>query len=190
MNLAGKNILVYDLEIQKNPEDCTHGWKSHSEFGVSVACAFDYREMRFRVFMQDNLKDLSDRLNQDGTLVVGFNHVRFDNAVLRGSGCALKADSELKNFDMLLASRAGAGVNEFAKGFKLDDHLRALSLPMKTADGLLALKLWKEKRLGELVDYCMNDVQTEKNLFEYVMNTGLMATAGKPSPYFVKRPEL
>jgi DEAD/DEAH box helicase domain-containing protein len=190
MNLAGRNIVVYDVEIQKNPEECSQGWKSYNEMGISVACAFDYREMRFRVFMEDNIKSLGDRLNETGTLVVGFNHVRFDNAVLRGSGCTLKPDADLRNFDMLLASRDAAKVDPFVKGFKLDDHLKALNLPMKTADGLLALKLWKEKKIGELVDYCMNDVTTEKNLFEFIMQTGMLATIGKPQPYFVKRPEL
>lgn len=189
--LAGKNIVVYDLEIRKNPTECTNGWASKNEFGISVACAFDYRDMRYRVFLFDNLTKLTDRLNEPGTTIVGFNHVSFDNEVLRASNLPLRSDSELLNYDMLTVSRAGAGVDKFAKGFKLDEHLRQLRLPMKTGDGALAPDLWKMKKIGELVDYCLADVTAEKALFEYIMKNGTLACAHSSGKnYIVKRAEV
>jgi len=190
--LMGKNIVVYDLEIKKPIEECKKGWNGFDEMGISVGCAFDYRDMKYRVFMDSNMPLLAARLNEPGTLIVAFNHVRFDNNLLRGAGYPLKPDSELRNYDMMLVSKRGAGSSDDGrhKGFKLDDHLHALKLPMKTANGALAPLMWKNGELGDLVDYCLNDVQVERGLFQYIWQHGKLACAFKATPYDVALPEL
>lgn len=189
--LTGKNIVVYDLEIKKTIEQCSKGWNSHDEMGISVGCAFDYRTMRYRVFMDDNLQELADRLNEPQTLVVAFNHIGFDNKLLRATGYNLKPDSELNNYDMLLVSRKGAGVNsQFIKGFRLDDHLEVLKFPMKTANGALAPVWWQEKRAGAVVDYCLADVSVERMLFEDMWVNGTTASKYKEERYPIERPKL
>lgn len=194
--LLGRNVVVYDLEIKKPIEKCSKGWNSHDEMGVSVGCAYDYRTGRYRVFMDDNLAELVDRLNEPGTLIVAFNHIGFDNRLLRATQLPglpqLKRDTELSNFDMLVASRLGAGQPaEFRKGgFKLDDHLKTLGLPMKTGDGASAPLWWQEGKVGRVVDYCMNDVTQERALFEDMWVTGTTACAFKPERYPIVLPEL
>jgi len=187
--LHGKNIVVYDLEIKKRIEDCTHGWNSHDEMGISVGCAFDYRSMRYRVFMDDNIQELVDRLNEPNTLIVAFNHVGFDNKLIRASKLALKPDSELDNYDMLLESRKGANAVGFIKGFKLDEHLKNLGLPMKTGEGSLAPIWWEEGKIGKVIDYCLNDVTQEKALFEYIIENGVLACEYQKNPYKVELPK-
>lgn len=189
LNLLGKNIVVYDTEIKKPIEECSRGWSSHDEMGISVACAYDYRVDRYRVFMDDNMPELVDRLNEPGTVVVAFNHIGFDNVLLRASGLPLKSDSELLNYDMLVESRKAAGVSGFTRGFKLDDHLQALQLPMKTANGAMAPVMWQERRYGELIDYCLNDVTQERALFEYVVRFRELACAYRSTPYRVELPK-
>jgi DEAD/DEAH box helicase domain-containing protein len=190
-DLIRKNIVIYDLEIKKPIDECSRGWSSHDEMGISVGCAFDYREMRYRVFMDDNIIKLVDRLNEPGTLVVAFNHIYFDNVLLRAAGLPLKPDTELNNYDMLLVSRAGSGCNDkYAKGFKLDDHLHKLNLPIKTANGALAPLMYKEGRLGELADYCLNDVTVERHLFENMMRTEKTACMYAADAYDIKLPEI
>jgi hypothetical protein len=186
--LAGKNIVVYDLEIKKPIEECSNGWASHDEMGISVGCAFDYREMRYKIFMDDNMQLLVDRLNELGTIVVAFNHISFDNKLLRASRYNLKQDTELSNYDMLIESREAAGTKGMIKGFKLDDHLRALHLPMKTANGALAPKMYQEGKIGELTDYCLNDVTQEKTLFEYIVKNQRLACEYKPDGFEVRLP--
>lgn len=192
MILNGKNIVVYDLEIKKTIEQCSRGWASHDEMGISVGCAFDYRSMRYRVFMDDNIAELVDRLNEPDTLVVAFNHVGFDNKLLRASGFALKPDNDLKNYDMMLVSKDGAGAanEKFAKGFKLDDHLKALGMPMKTGEGAIAPILWQEGKIGAVVDYCLNDVMVERMLFEHFATHHTAACAYKSMPYAITPPAL
>lgn len=191
MNLLGKNIVVYDLEIKKPINECSKGWVSYDEMGISVGCLFDYRINRYRVFMDDNIHELVDRLNEPETVIVAFNHIAFDNKLLRGSGLPLKEDFLLRNYDILLVSKEGAGVgNRFVKGFKLDDHLSTLGLPMKTGNGELAPIWYKEGKIGQVIDYCLNDVIQEKNLFEYMQNTGKCASVFMPDHYSIERLEV
>lgn len=188
-DLIGKNIVIYDLEIKKPIEECSRGWASHDEMGISVGCAFDYRQMKYRVFMDDNIIQLVDRLNEPDTLVVAFNHINFDNILLRAVGLPLKEDAELNNYDMLLVSREGSGCNDkFAKGFKLDDHLHKLNLPVKTANGANAPIMYKEGRLGELVDYCLNDVTVERYLFENMIKNEKTACMYAADSYDIRLP--
>lgn len=186
-DLSGRNIVVYDLEIKKPVEKCKNGWKSKDEMGISVGCAFDYREMRYRVFLDDNMQELCDRLNEANTLVVAFNHVSFDNELLRASGFALNPDRDLMNYDMLQISKRGASAGQFDKGYSLDNHLEALGLPMKTANGAMAPIWYEENRLGTLVDYCLNDVAQEKRLFEYFCQYGQSKSLGRPDFYRIER---
>ncbi len=192
-DLFGKNVVVYDLEIKKKIEDCSNGWDSHDEMGISVGCAFDYRASRYRVFMDDNVEELVERLNEPGTLVVAFNHLNFDNKLLRATcKTALKPDAELRNYDMMVESKAGAGAaaGNYHKGFRLDDHLKALGLPMKTGDGASAPIWWQEGKVGKVIDYCMNDVTQERALFEHMYVHGKAACAYKSEPYEVPLPEI
>lgn len=189
-DLLGKNIVVYDCEIKKPIAECKGGWNGFDEMGISVASAFDYRVGRYRIFMDDNIHELAERLNEPDTLVVAFNHLVFDNRLLRGSGLPLKEDDELNNYDMLAVSRRGVGVTPGvrSKGFKLDDHLEALNLPKKTGDGAQAPILWQDKKYGELIDYCLQDVFSERALFEYMYVHGKSACAYTPEPYEIELP--
>lgn len=192
MKLKGKNIVVYDLEIKKTIEECKKGWGGHDEMGISVAVAFDFRDMRYRIFLDDNMGEFIDRLNESGTLISGFNIVDFDNKVLRGSGYPLKPESELMVYDMLLESRMGAlgKPRAVVGGFKLDDHLRVLNLPMKTANGAMAPVWFKEGKLGKVIDYCTNDCMQETALFVHIWKNGTLACEHKKIPYKVKNPQL
>lgn len=191
MILKGKNIVVFDLEIKKTIEEAG-GWGAHNRMGVSVAVAFDFRDMRYRIFLDDNLPEFIDRLNEPGTLISGFNIVDFDNKVLRGSGYPLKPESELLVYDMLLESRMGSlGKPRCAvPGFKLDDHLQVLNLPMKTANGAMAPIWYKEGKLGKVIDYCVNDTMQETGLFVHIWNTGTLACQHQRMAYKVKAPQM
>jgi hypothetical protein len=183
--LQGKNIVVYDCEIKNCVGDRVNGkeitWETHELMGISVACLFDYQTGDFSVHLEDNLDELAARLNR-ADLVVAFNHINFDNRLLRGSGLDLKPDSELKNYDMLVESRLSIGWTPnkpFPKGCRLDDHLEATfgKKHMKTADGAEAPKMFQRGELGKLISYCLADVAREKKLFEKIWTTGEIRTA-------------
>lgn len=178
-------IIVYDLEIQTPIDNVKVKWADHDKMGISVGCAYDYNSGEYKVFMEDNLQELVDLLNASD-LVVAFNHIGFDNPLLRATGKnlnlarQLKPDAELKLYDLLLESRKGSGWKEgdrFPTGFKLDDHLRATfgERLLKTEDGAQAPVMWQNAQLGKLISYCLADVHRERLLFESVWETGKMS---------------
>lgn len=54
-DLVGKRVVIFDVEIKNTiSKETGIGWKDFDKMSVSTACAFDYQDMRFRVFMDDN----------------------------------------------------------------------------------------------------------------------------------------
>ena len=188
-DLMGRNIVIYDLETKVPVDQCSKGWSSMDEMGISVGALFDYRTLRYRIFLQDNMQELIDRLNEANTLIVAFNHIWFDNRLLRASKYALKDDKELNNYDMLVVSRKGANAPFNAPGFKLDDHLEALNLPLKTGSGVNAPIWWQEGKYGKVIDYALSDVTQERALFQHLWVTGMCGCKFKNS-YPIELPQL
>jgi DEAD/DEAH box helicase domain-containing protein len=98
----------------------------------------------------DHLKQLD--------LVIGFNIKRFDYKVL--SGYSDFDFSALPTLDLL-------EVIHQQLGYRLSlNHLADANLgTQKSADGLQALRWWKQGRISEIVEYCKKDVQITKDIF-------------------------
>ena len=177
--LEGKNIVVFDCEIENDVAGPVT-WDRKDLMGFSVGCLFDYFTGDFEVFFKRDIQRMAARLNR-ADLCVGFNILGFDNALIRAQGGDLKPDSELKTYDLLEYSRRAMGwtpAQRFPKGMRLDDHLEATfgTAFMKTEDGALAPKMWRDGRHGEVVSYCLADVRREKMLFEHVVANGWAKT--------------
>lgn len=185
-DLIGRNIVVYDLETKVDAK-AAGGWKNLDKMGISSGALFDYVDLTYSVYLDDNMGQLAKRLNQKGTIIVGFNIIDFDNNLLRACGYPLADEERLMSYDLLQVSRVACtgSPQSFEKGFRLDDHLKALGLPVKTGDGAFAPKLYQDGKLGELIDYNLKDVHREKALFEYVWANGTMACAAYPKLYAV-----
>jgi len=186
--LRNRNILVFDLEIKVPIEECSNGWGSHDEMGISVLCSFDYRDMSYGIYMDDNMQEFVDRANEPGTLLVGFNIVNFDYKVVAASGYDLKPKEDLLFYDLFKVSTNGAPKGRKKGGFKLDDHLEALNLPRKTASGELAPMWWKNGQIGRLIMYCLQDTRSERALFEWFWTMGTSANKKNPDPFTVEPP--
>lgn len=187
--LKGQNIVIYDLEIKRTIEEAG-GWGAHDKMGISVLCAYDFREMRMRIFLDDNIQEFVDRVNSPGTLLSGFNIIDFDNKVVRASGYGLKPDDQLLIYDMLQESRMGALGKPRANvgGFKLDDHLRVMGLSVKTANGAMAPIWYKEGKMGQLIDYCCSDATVECALFARIWQYGHLSNEHIKTGFKVKHP--
>jgi DEAD/DEAH box helicase domain-containing protein len=59
-------------------------------------------------------------------------------------------------------------------GFRLSlDHLASVTLgSAKTADGLQALRWWKQGRILEIIEYCRHDVKITRDLYRYGQKNG------------------
>lgn len=162
------------MEIKNVIDGTNVTWTTFNKMGTSVACAYDYACGDYKVYMDDNLSELSKRI-LEADMVVGFNITGFDLPLLMNDPMnKLQFKTEqVKHFDLLYYSRKSVGWTEngrFPSGLKLDDHLEGTfgKKDMKTAHGSEAPLMFQQGRIGELISYCLADVKREKMLFEHV----------------------
>ncbi|MFW6333635.1 MAG: DEAD/DEAH box helicase [Desulfosalsimonas sp.] len=151
---AGFGVL--DIETQRSAEE-VGGWTNARLMGISCAVLYDAGEDDFLVFRDHEIGLLVDRLKMLD-LIVGFNVKRFDYQVL--SGYVNASYSRLPTLDILEDVHAHLG-------YRLSlEHLARVNLgEPKSADGLQALRWWKEGRIEEIITYCKKDVEITRNLF-------------------------
>lgn len=181
----GQKVAVFDAEIKKRIEDCSKGWQSHDEMGVSVLVIFDYLEMRYRVFDDKNAGE-AVRILEEYNVVVGFNTVNFDQKLLRATWPDLyKGHRSSRDYDILRQIWIALKLNpdkfdpSTHGGYKLDDVAYETIGLRKTGDGAKAPVLFQEGRFAELCDYCVQDVKIERELFEFVARYGYVVRNGK-----------
>ena len=100
-------------------------------------------------------------------LVVGFNVISFDYAVLQAY-----TDEDLsgiRTLDMLVEVTKALGHR-----LKLDSLAAATLNSPKSADGLQAVKWWREGNLVDLLAYCQKDVEITRDLWEFGRKHGYL----------------
>lgn len=162
---SARPTLVFDLETQKSFAE-VGGRDRFRDLKVSVAVTQELPSRAFRTYFEWDLPRLVDDLFEAG-LVVGFNVKRFDYEVL--SAYTDRDLSALPTLDILEAF-------EKAQGFRVKlDALAAASLGRrKTADGLAAIRWFKEGRLEEIAAYCREDVAITADLYLYGKERGCL----------------
>jgi len=105
--------------------------------------------------MPELIKDL-----QSFELVIGFNNKRFDNKVL--SAYTLFNLASLPTLDIMevITNRLGYRLSLD----RLAEHTLGVK---KTANGLMALKWYKEGKMEEIISYCRQDVKITRDIFLY-----------------------
>ncbi len=188
--LKGRKIVVFDLEIKRPIESLSHGWQSHNEMGIACLCLYDYSTNRYRVFDDKNQTECIEILkNYD--LTVGYNTVNFDWQVVNATWkhpIIVGSTRHSKDFDILREIWKSKGLNpdifspKTHGGVKLDDVAYETIQMRKTLNGELAPRLFQEGRIGEVIDYCLEDVRIEKTLFEFVVQNGYVTRNGVNIP--------
>ncbi|MBU2511745.1 ribonuclease H-like domain-containing protein [bacterium] len=167
------DYIVFDLETQRSAQD-VGGWNNIAEMKMSVGVLWDSKLNDFRVYLEDEVMDLIKHL-KSGPIIIGYNHIGFDYTVLSGYASPeferQRLFNELKcldNLDLLqdLKDRIG-------KRIKLDSVARPTLNVGKSADGLMALKWYKEYLSGDqdklnlIIDYCCQDVAVTRDVYLY-----------------------
>ncbi len=156
-------VVFFDLETRRSAEE-VGGWHNAHLMRLAVGVVWDTRSERFESFGEAEVHRLLQRL-AEADLVVGFNVLRFDYAVLRGY--TDKDLERLATFDVLEAIRDRIG-------FRLSlGHLSEITLgAAKSADGLQALQWWREGQVERVADYCRRDVALLRDLFHHALERG------------------
>lgn len=177
--LMGKNIVVFDLEIENEIDGTNVTWTTFDKMGFSVGCLYDYMTDDYHVFLKEDIEEMAVRINT-AAVAVGFNTKSFDTSLVNAIS-PTKIREDMKHYDMLIESRKAIGWKEgdrFPSGMKLDDHLEFTfgKAHMKTGHGELAPRWWREGKKSKVISYCLADVKREKKLFDHICYKGWAGT--------------
>ncbi|MBF0288513.1 MAG: ribonuclease H-like domain-containing protein [SAR324 cluster bacterium] len=164
------HIVYFDLETKYSADE-VGGWSNIEDMGMSVGILWDSSDSQFHIYLENQTQDLLDHC-KNADLVVGFNHIGFDFRVVAGVLRANRDERqrlytelvELNNFDMLVEIKKALGHR-----LKLDDIARPTLGVGKSADGLLALKWYKEGKLDKIIEYCKDDVAVTRDVYQYAL---------------------
>jgi DEAD/DEAH box helicase domain-containing protein len=152
------NIVYFDLETQKSAAE-VGGWDRKRDMKMSVGVTYSTGDGQYRIYSEDKATDLVKQLMRCDQ-VVGFNIINFDYQVLHGyTPLDLNAAPTL---DLMVDLEQKLGHR-----LSLDSLAKATLDAPKIADGMQALKWWKEGRILEIAEYCCFDVKITKELHEY-----------------------
>lgn len=149
---------VLDIETQLSAQE-VGGWHRADRMRVSCAVLYDSRTDSYYEFVEGQVPMLLEHIQQMDR-IIGFNIKRFDYLVL---GAYTDLDfGRIPTLDLLEKVK-----NQL--GYRLSlDHLASATLGTgKTADGLDALRWWKEGKMGKILDYCRSDVAVTRDLYRF-----------------------
>lgn len=159
--------IVFDIET-KHSFDEVGGRDQFHKLGVSVIGAYLYDENRYAAFEEHEIPEfekLVKNASESGGKIIGFNIHHFDLPVLQPYiSWNLK---ELLTLDLMNDVERGAGFR-----VSLDNLAFETFGAKKSADGMQALRWYKEGKIAEIKEYCLKDVELTKNLYEYGAKNG------------------
>jgi len=168
-----KSWLCFDIEISKTPKQIMAelGLKEEKEIfnyphllGFAVGVVYNSLTKEFLTF--NSAQEMAKYLLTNGDFLVSFNGRRFDiPCLLNGvdidtfNQLQLKPHLDLlKDFYDNVQGRFRVSLNNIA-----EQTLKRV----KTGNGANAPVLFQEGKWDELVDYCKNDVEITKEIFEF-----------------------
>lgn len=153
-----KNIVYFDLETQKSAEE-VGGWNNIRDMRMSVGVTYSTARGDYRIYGEKEVDELIKELMR-ADLVVGFNNLRFDYEVLHGY--TVMDLKQVPTLDMLVDLQKA-----LQHRLSLDSVATASLGVEKTAEGLQAIKWYREGKLLEIAEYCCYDVKITKLVHEY-----------------------
>jgi len=165
-----ERILYFDLETKYSADE-VGGWSNIEDMGMSIGVIWDTADQKFHVYIEHQIQEMIDHFFQ-ADKIVGFNHVGFDYRVVAGVFHAESHERSvlytklvgLNNFDMLLEIKKTLGHR-----LKLESIARPTLGTGKSADGLQALKWYKEGKLDKIIEYCKVDVEVTRDIYLFAL---------------------
>ncbi|MDO8626387.1 MAG: ribonuclease H-like domain-containing protein [Candidatus Magasanikbacteria bacterium] len=149
--------IVFDIETQNTFADVNNDF---TKLRVSVISLYRYETDAYESYTEDELGKVWPLFERADRLI-GFNSEHFDLPILNNyyPGDLLK----LPSLDIMKEVKANVGIR-----LKLDSIAEAtLDNIKKSADGLTALRWWKEGRVDDVKKYCEQDVRVTKEIYEF-----------------------
>jgi hypothetical protein len=157
-----KNIVYFDLETQKSADE-VGGWDRIRDMRMSVGVTYSTARGGYRIYAEGEVNALIEELRR-ADLVVGFNNLRFDYEVLAGHNAFFDVE-QIPTMDMLVDLQ-----KTLQHRLSLDAIASATLGVEKIAEGLQAIRWYKEGKLLEIAEYCCYDVKITRLVHEYGMS--------------------
>jgi len=154
--------VVFDLETQNIFSDV--GSNDPTSLDISVACFYDSELDQYTALTIDELHKAWP-IVESADALVGYNSNHFDIPLLNKY---YPGDLHtIKSIDILESIRQSLG-----RRLRLDSVAEATVGAKKSADGLQAVRWWREGKVDEIKKYCTQDVKVTKKVFDYAMANG------------------
>ena len=156
-------LLVLDLETQHLADE-VGGWDHIRDMRLAVGVTYDPSQDEYKTYLEEDALRLVDDLRSTD-LVVGYNLIRFDYEVLRAY-----TDDPLENLptvDMMVDLQKVLGWRP-----KLDGLAAATLDEQKIADGLAAVRWFREGQMDKVIAYCKRDVEITWQVYDFGRQNG------------------
>jgi DEAD/DEAH box helicase domain-containing protein len=149
------NTVFFDLETQRLFED-VGGRHNVRMLGLSVAVTYSTADEAFHHYREEDAARLIADL-EAADRVVGFNLLTFDYEVLRAYEAGFAPPDTVDMLDHIYRRL----------GFRVSlDNLATTTLGVsKSADGLQAVRWFREGRIQDVLEYCQKDVEVTRDLY-------------------------
>ena len=153
-----RNILYFDLETQKSADE-VGGWDKIRDMRMSIAVTYSSARGEYRIYDEKQVDALVAEL-QRADLVVGFNSLRFDYEVLHYY--TVLDLRQIPTLDVLVELQ-----KNLPHRLSLDSVAAATLGVEKTAEGMQAIRWFREGRFLDIAEYCCYDVKITRLVHEY-----------------------
>lgn len=153
------DIVYFDLETQRTANDAG-GWDKKAAMGMTVGATYSSLQDRYTVYGENRVHELVEQLHR-ADLVVGYNVINFDYEVLMGY-TVMDLAHGVPTLDLMVDLEKVIGHR-----IGLDAVAQATIGCGKTADGLDAIKWWREGRHLDVARYCCFDVKVTRLVHEF-----------------------
>ena len=152
------DIIYFDLETKRTFDE-VGGRANIRKLGLAAAVTYNTATASYHRYTEGTVTELIAQL-KSAELVVGYNVLEFDYEVL--SAYSDEPFDQVPTLDMMqyLAQRLG-----FRPSL---EAVATASLRIgKSADGLQAVRWYRQGLIEKVLDYCEKDVQITKKVYEY-----------------------
>jgi DEAD/DEAH box helicase domain-containing protein len=156
------NYVTFDIETQNIFHEV--GTTDVTGLDISVVCTHESDTDTYTAVTIDELSTLWPIFERADALV-GYNSNHFDIPLLNKY---YPGDlTHIKSIDILESIK-----DSFGRRLRLDAVAQATVGARKSADGLAAVRWWREGKINEIKKYCTQDVKVTKNVFDYAREHG------------------
>ncbi len=149
--------VVFDIETQNTFAEVDNDFK---KLKVSVVSLYRSDTDSYQSFTESELSQLWPILEK-ADRIIGFNSEHFDLPVL--NNYYLGDLLLLPHLDLIIKVKESLGIR-----LKLASIAEAtLDNVTKSADGLQAVRWWREGKIDEIKKYCEQDVKVTKDIYDF-----------------------